>query len=97
MTEATQGIIVLIGIIILASILWNSITEKLVIAVLGSTITATTCFQIANYLHTGYLDPFIWIAILLSSSIAMCVSFVISFSYHFMRKKKSKDKLKTKL
>jgi hypothetical protein len=53
---------------------WHWIVRRLMLAVLGATITTIGAFQIIGYLQLGYLDPFFEIAIVTSGAFALLVS-----------------------
>lgn len=88
MNESTQGIIIFTTITVMSSILWHTIFTRFSFAVIGSVITAAVAFQISNYLHIGYLDPFFIIAMAVSAVIATFASVAIGFPYYVIRKRK---------
>jgi len=94
MDESIQGILIFTAIIVVSSLLWHSILKKFFAAVVGSVVTTVVAFQIVNYIHIGYLDPFFIIAIGVSAIIATFISVAIGTLYNAARKRRIKNGIK---
>ena len=69
MSEAIVGWLVLLSIAVVSAIAWHILLRSFLLATLLATTTSVVLFQIAAYLHVGYLDPFFLIAVATSSVI----------------------------
>ena len=77
MSEATVGWLVLLSIAVVSAIAWHILLRSFLLATLLATTTSAVLFQIAAYLHVGYLDPFFLIAVAISSVICLFVSVAV--------------------
>ena len=77
MSEATVGWLVLLSIAVGSAIAWHILLRSFLLATLLATSTSVVLFQIAAYLHVGYLDPFFLIAVAISSVICLFVSVAV--------------------
>lgn len=91
MNETTQGILILSVMIVISSLAWHELLNSYVVAIICSSVTAVVAFQIANYFHLGYIDPFFLIAIAVSGVISAFASAIIGVVYRVVRKKKTKN------
>lgn len=87
MSEAAVGIIVLISISIVLSFVAHYFIKKYLLALIISAIIATISFQIAVYIHVGYLDPFFIIALFIGGLIALGISAIIGIPFMKFRNK----------
>jgi len=86
MSEGATGLVVLGVIIIISAFIWHFIVKKFAIAVIGATITSVLLFQVAAYLHAGYIDPFAVIAMLTSGFISLAASLLIGTGVRYFRR-----------
>ena len=77
MSEATVGWLVLLSIAVVSAIAWHILLRSFLLATLLATTTSVVLFQIAAYLHVGYLDPFFLIAVATSSVICLFVAVAV--------------------
>lgn len=87
MDEGTQGLLILGAMAVLSAIGWHLIVKRFVLALLGATLTTVILFQVANYIHLGYLDPFFIIAMITSGAGALVISAVVGVPFLALRKK----------
>lgn len=90
MDEGQVGIAMLAGITLISSFIWHFFCREFGKAVAGATITSVVVFQITVYLHSGYIDPFIWIAAAMSSVYAFVAAIGVGAAFAYFRKKSSK-------
>ncbi|MFA5633033.1 MAG: hypothetical protein WC997_16115 [Porticoccaceae bacterium] len=64
-------------IAICSGLVWHWFVTVYPTAVIGSTVTTVVTFQIAAYLHAGYVDPFFPIAVITSSFVAAVIASLI--------------------
>ncbi len=77
MSEAIVGWLVLLSIAVVSAIAWHILLRSFLLATLLATTTSVVLFQIAAYLHVGYLDPFFLIAVATSSVICLFVAVAV--------------------
>ena len=77
MSEATVGWLVLLSIAVGSAVAWHILLRSFLLATFLATSTSVVLFQIAAYLHVGYLDPFFLIAVAISSVICLFVSVAV--------------------
>lgn len=82
-----QGVLIFLGLAVLSAIGWHYLLKKYVVALLGATFTTTVLFQVANYLHLGYLDPFFIIAMISSGAVALAISALVGMPFVIFRRK----------
>jgi hypothetical protein len=88
MNESTQGFLVLGTMSVLSAFGWHLIVKRFVLALIGATLTTVIFFQLANYIHLGYLDPFFIIAMFTSGLWAFVISVIVGAPFFSFRKKK---------
>lgn len=88
MNEGTAGIFVLIIISIIVSIATHAKIKKFFHAIIISVIIGCIVFQVAAYIHVGYLEPFLIIAVITSSLIVAIISALVGLSFLYFRNKK---------
>jgi membrane protein DedA with SNARE-associated domain len=88
MDEGTTGIFVLIIISLIVSITAHAKIKKFLLALIVSVVISCISFQVAVYIHSGYLDPFFIIAVLTSSLIIGIISTLVGLSFIYFRNKK---------
>ena len=88
-SKATRliGLGVLTFIAVISAVVWHVLVKRYLGAVSGSVVTTVFAFQIANYLHLGYIDPFAVIAMIMSGLIALAVSAIIGLPFRSFRRK----------
>ena len=78
MTEAQTGIFMLLVISVVVAFFAHALIRKFflsfLVACIASAIIASVLFQVAAYLHIGYLDPFFPIAMVISCAIAFGIA-----------------------
>jgi hypothetical protein len=89
MNEGTVGILVLIMISIIVSIATHAMVADFSRALAISVIISCIAFQVASFIHIGYLDPFFIIAIVTSSFIIGIISSLVGLPFYIKRKNKS--------
>lgn len=77
MSETTVGWLALLSIAAGSALVWNILLRSFLLATLLATITSVVLFQVAAYLHVGYLDPFYLIAVATSSVICLFVAVAV--------------------
>jgi len=77
MSESTIGILVLLGISFVVSAVTHCFCHRFIIACFLAALVATLFFQIAVFLHLGYLDPFFLTAVTLGGSISFVIALVV--------------------
>ena len=87
MSEDTIGLIVFLGIGLGSALAWHWLMTSFVRAVVGATITTGIVFQIAAYIHLGYLDPFFVIAAVTSTAMAAVISLLVGLPFRARRKR----------
>lgn len=86
MSEGTIGILVLITISVIVSLIVHHKIHDYILAIVISVIISCISFQIAAYLHAGYLDPFFLIAVATSSIIIAVISSLVGLPFYIKRK-----------
>ncbi len=89
MNEGTLGLVVFGSIVIDCAAVWHGFVKRYLAALIGATITTVIVFQVVNFLHLGYLDPFAAIAMVVSGLIALAISAVIGLPFRLLRQKPS--------
>jgi len=77
MSEVTVGWLVLLSISAGSAWVWHILLRSFLLASLLATATSVVLFQVAAYLHAGYLDPFFLIAVATSTAICLVVAVVV--------------------
>jgi hypothetical protein len=77
MSEAAVGLLVLAAICIACSIVTHMLVRSFWLACALTVISAVPSFQLATFLHSGFLDPFWPIAVVATSFICLVASAVI--------------------
>lgn len=77
MSEATVGWLVLLSIAVGAALAWHILLRSFLLATLLATTTSVVLFQVAAYLHVGYLDPFYLIAVATSSVVCLFIAVAV--------------------
>jgi hypothetical protein len=90
MSESTQGILILIIVAIITSVLIHIVLRKCVYAIAVSGIMSSIIFQILNYFHIGYIDPFFIIALFVGAFFSCIISAFIGLPFFLNRKQKTK-------
>jgi Na+/H+ antiporter NhaA len=91
MSESTVGLIVFLAIGLGSALAWHRLVTSYVRAVVGATITTVIVFQLAAYLHLGFLDPFFVIAAATSSVIAAVIALIVGLPFRARRKQRASE------
>ena len=91
MSEGTVGLIILLTMALGSSLVWHCLVNSFVLAVVGATTTAVIAFQVAAYIHLGYLDPFFLIAIATSLVIAAVIALLVGLPFCARRKQRAPE------
>jgi hypothetical protein len=86
MDEGTVGLIVFFTIAVISALMWHWLVPIYVLATVGATVTTVIAFQVAAYLHLGYLDPFFLIALVTSSVMGAGVALHVGLPFRPRRK-----------
>ncbi|OGP66493.1 MAG: hypothetical protein A2W27_04560 [Deltaproteobacteria bacterium RBG_16_44_11] len=89
MDEGTVGILVLIIISIIVSIATHAVVANFSRALVISVIISCVAFQVAAFIHIGYLDKFFIIAVITTSFIIGIISALVGLPFYLKRKKSS--------
>jgi hypothetical protein len=87
--EGSIGLIILSSISILIGIGFHYKLKKPIVATILSTFSASIAFQVIVYVDLGYLDPFFFIAFILSSGITFLISLLVGIPFIYYRRKRS--------
>ena len=74
MSAPTLGLILFFGLTIIFAICGHLLSKKALPVSIGAAVIAALVFQIINYVHLGYLDPFFWVAFISSSLVGFAIS-----------------------
>lgn len=86
MSEGTVGLVILGATALGAALVWHWFVPFYRPAVIGATITTVIVFQVAAYIHLGYLDPFFVVAIVTSSIVAAVIALLVGIPFRARRK-----------
>ena len=86
MSEGAIGFIAFIATCTITAIIGHLFLRRYFIASLISAIVSTVIFQIIIFLHLGYLDPFLPIAVIVSGALALAISLIIGLIKWVFRK-----------
>ena len=82
MSEATQGILILVVLVIASSFLSHRFISRLYVASAIASAVSAVAFQFVVYLDLGYLDKFFIIALQFSFLYGFIGSLVIGYFMH---------------
>lgn len=85
MSAPVIGIFVFLGLALLAGVVWHSVVSKYYAASLLAGTTAAILFQVVDYLHIGYLDPFFPIALVSTSGLGFLISLLVGLPFRSRR------------
>jgi glucan phosphoethanolaminetransferase (alkaline phosphatase superfamily) len=85
MDEGVLGITVFVAICITFSLLAHWKLKTFWVAMCSSVLLSVVAFQIANYLHIGYLDPLYIVAMVTSGLLALAISSAIGILFYALR------------
>ena len=91
MSEGAQGILILCTISLIISLIIHFAIKSIFAGSIISAVLSSFVFQILNWIHIGYLDPFFLIASMISLSITFFVSIAIGLPFKFFRLSKQKN------
>jgi len=89
MSEGIQGIIILILISLLCSVTFHWYLKEFKPAILTSAFATAVLFQLANYLHLGYFDPFFLIALVTTFVLALIIACFVGLFFYLIKQKKA--------
>jgi len=85
-SEDTVGLIVFLAIGLGSALAWHWVVTSYVRAVVGATTTTVIAFQIAAYLHAGYVDPYFVIAAATTLVMAAVIALLVGLPFRARRK-----------
>jgi glucan phosphoethanolaminetransferase (alkaline phosphatase superfamily) len=74
MDEGVIGITIFVAITVVFSLIAHWQLKSFWVAICSSVLLSVAVFQIANYVHLGYLDPFSIVAMVTSGLLAFAIS-----------------------
>lgn len=77
MSEGAAGLLVFLAICVICSIAAHFLVRTFWLATVLTPIAAVPLFQLAAYLHIGFLDPFWPVAVVTTSFVSLVASVVI--------------------
>ena len=86
MSEGAIGIIILIAISVITAVGVHLFLRRYFSASLISAILSNALFQFIAYLHVGYLDPFLPIALLVGGALAYAIALIVGLVFLAYRK-----------
>lgn len=81
-----MGLAIFFAIALVSAFLWHYFLPRNLPATFGATATTVLAFQIVDYVHLGYLEPFFLIAAATSSVVALLVSALVGLPFQARRK-----------
>ena len=91
MSESQAGIFILVGVTLPTALFCHWRIKKYLLASLAAAVSSTILFQIINFLHLGYLDPFFLIATFFGGGIAWGVALIIGIPFLIKRRAKERS------
>ena len=85
MSEGDAGPVVLVSIAVASAAIWHWVVKRYFLASIGAAFSASIVFQIAAYLHIGYLDPFYLIALVTGAGVAFVVALLVGPLVNFLK------------
>lgn len=79
MSEGAIGIIILVVISVLTAVAMHLFRRRLFSAALVAAVISNAIFQFIAYLHVGYLDPFLPIALIIGGALAYAIALIVGF------------------
>ena len=86
MSEGAVGLLVLIAISAIAAIIAHLLMRRYSLASLLAAILSTAVFQGLAFLHVGYLDPFLPMALLAGGALAYAIALMVGLVIRSNRK-----------
>jgi hypothetical protein len=91
--EGTLGLVILVGLSLLASLASHAFVKGYLTAAIVSTLMANLLFQIFAYFRIGFLDPFFLVALLIGSLISLGIALLIGLPFWIRRKRIGRPKI----
>lgn len=85
MNEGLEGILLLLGVTVVAALASHALIRKYLVASLVAAFLSVVAFQGLNYAHLGYVDPFLPVAVVLSAAICFILSLAIGLPFRRKR------------
>lgn len=85
MSEAAEGILILLGVTVVLAALSHLLIGKYLPASLVAALVSAAVFQILNFAHLGYIDPFLPVAVLVSAPLCFGLSLVVGLPFRSRR------------
>ncbi len=85
MSEGLEGILLLLGVTVVAALASHALIAKYLVASLVAAFLSVAAFQGLNYAHLGYVDPFLPVAVVLSAAICFVLSLAIGLPFRRKR------------
>lgn len=92
MSESALGLLLLAAICAVCSVAAHVLVRSFVAAELAAVVSTVVLFQLAAYLHVGYLDPFWEVAVVTSTLVAVVVSAFIGIAVRSVQERASREK-----
>ena len=77
MSEGAIGIIILVSISVVTAVAVHLFLHRYFSASLVAAVLSNAIFQFLAYLHVGYLDPFLPIALLVGGALAYAIALIV--------------------
>lgn len=85
MNEGLEGLLLLLGVTVVAALASHALIGKYLVASLVAAFLSVVAFQALSYAHLGYVDPFLPVAVVLSAAICFVLSLAIGLPFRRKR------------
>ena len=85
MSEGDQGLLVLAAVSVGSALLVHSFVRSYAKASGLAAVLAAVLFQVAAYIHLGYLDPFALVALVTGGAVALIIALLIGIPFRAVR------------
>jgi hypothetical protein len=86
MSESSVGMLVLLGITLVASLIMHLLLRNFFIACFIAAVVSTGLFEVLATIHLGHVDKFMGIAIIVALVLTFTVSAMVGFVMRKFRK-----------
>lgn len=86
MNEGLKGILILLGVAVAVALASHAVIKKYLAASLVAACVSVVAFQVLNYAHIGYVDPFLSIAVVVSAPVCLVLSLLVGLPFQWNRK-----------
>jgi hypothetical protein len=87
MSEGIEGILILLGVTVAAALTSHALFKQYLLASGAAAVTSVATFQALNYAHLGHVDPFLPVAVLVSTPVCFVLSLAIGLPFRQKRMK----------